>query len=177
MSRIGKKPIQIPAGVHVSVAGGVVNVKGPKGELKLDLAPTVSAKIDQDGLVFERSGEGGKVRAMHGLMRALASNMVVGVSTGFTRKLEIQGIGYRAEVKGKSLFLNLGYSHQVEYPIPSDVQISVDKDGKILLSGAAKDRVGQVAANIRAFRRPDHYKGKGVRFEGEYIALKEGKSS
>jgi large subunit ribosomal protein L6 len=117
------------------------------------------------------------VRARHGLLRALAGNMVTGVSTGFTKRLEVQGVGFRAEVKGKSLVMNLGYSHQIDFPVPDDVAIAVEKDGKIAVSGIDRARVGQVAADIRSFRKPDRYKGKGVRYVGEHIALKEGKSS
>jgi large subunit ribosomal protein L6 len=177
VSRIGKKPIAVPAGVAVSIADQVVTIKGPKGELKLPVVPEVEVKLEGGALVFHRSSESGVVRAKHGLMRALARNMVEGVSTGFTRKLVIQGIGYRAEVKGKNLVLNLGYSHPIEFSIPSDVQISVDKDGKISISGADRARVGQIAAIIREYRSPDRYKGKGIRYEGEHIALKEGKSA
>lgn len=177
MSRIGKKPIAIPAGVIVSLNGQAITVKGPKGELVAPIAADITARVDNSQLLFERANDLGPVRARHGLMRALVRNMVVGVSQGFTRRLEIQGIGYRAEVKGKTLVLNLGYSHPVEYAIPADVTITVDKDGKITISGANRERVGQVAANIREFRKPDRYKGKGIRYEGERIAIKEGKSS
>jgi large subunit ribosomal protein L6 len=177
VSRIGKKPIQIPSGVTVSIADGIVKVKGAKHELSVPLVNQITASIDQGNLIFERHGETGDVRAAHGLCRALARNAIVGVSTGFTRRLEILGVGYRAEVKGKTLVLNLGYSHPVEFPIPDDVGISVEKDGKITLSGFDKGRIGQVAAIIRGFRPPDRYKGKGVRFEGERVALKEGKSA
>ena len=177
MSRIGKKIIAVPAGVVVSVDDGSVKVKGPKGELSLALVPHISATVESGTLSFQRDGESGDVRASHGLMRALARNMIVGVTQGFTKRLEVQGIGYRAEVKGKNLLLNLGYSHPIEFAIPADVQITVEKDGKISVSGANRERVGQVAANIREFRKPDRYKGKGIRYEGEYVALKEGKSA
>lgn len=177
MSRIGKKPIEIPSGVTVTVADGTVKVKGAKHEMVVPLVANITARVEGTTLIFERGGETGDVRAAHGLCRALARNAVVGVSAGFSRRLEVIGIGYRAEVKGKSLVLNLGYSHPIEFPIPADVNITVDKDNKITLSGHDKGRIGQVAAIIRGFRPPDRYKGKGVRFEGEHVAIKEGKSA
>lgn len=176
MSRIGKKPITIPTGVAVSIADKVVKVKGPKGELSMPLVEGVSAIVEGNALSFERANDSGTIRARHGLMRALARNMVEGVTQGFTRKLEVQGIGYRAEVKGKTLLLNLGYSHPIEFAIPADISISVEKDGKISISGADKGRVGQIAAIIREYRSPDRYKGKGIRYEGEVVRRKEGKS-
>lgn len=177
MSRIGKKPISLPAGVSAAIAGGDIKVKGPKGELTLALQPGISANVEGSDLVFTRGDESGTTRARHGLVRALANNAVVGVSQGFSKRLEVLGTGFRSEVKGSTLVLNLGYSHLIEYPIPKDVQIVVEKDGKIVVSGIDRARVGQVCAEIRAFRRPDRYKGKGVRYVGEYILLKEGKSS
>lgn len=177
MSRVGKKLIELPKGVTVTVAPGSVTVKGPKGTLESVVPEFISAKVEGNILVFERSGEDRVSRSNHGLARALARNAVVGVSEGFSRRLEIQGVGYRAEVKGKNLVLNLGYSHLIEFPIPADIQISVDKDNKITIGGISRDRVGQVAANLRSYRPPDRYKGKGVRYEGEHIALKEGKSA
>jgi len=176
MSRVGKKPISIPAGVSVSISAESVDVKGPKGQLSLPRVPEIAVRLEADTVVFERSSDNGAVRAKHGLMRALVRNMVEGVSTGYTRKLEVQGIGYRAEVKGTTLVLNLGYSHPIEFLIPSGIQIAVEKDGKIAISGTDKGVVGQIAAVIRKFRSPDRYKGKGIRFVGEHIALKEGKS-
>jgi large subunit ribosomal protein L6 len=177
MSRIGKKPIEIPAGVTVRIEGSSVFVKGPKGELSMELVPLISASLDGSVLTFSRENESRSARANHGLMRANANNMVVGVTAGFSKKLEVKGVGYRADVKGKNLVLNLGYSHLIEYPIPSDIQIEADKNNTITVSGIDKARVGQVAANIRDYRKPDRYKGKGVRYLGEYIALKAGKSA
>lgn len=177
MSRIGKKPITIPSGVTVTVSGSQITVKGPKGELSTGVADLISARVDGSELVFERANESRTARANHGLSRALVANMVTGVTTGFTKRLEVRGIGYRADVKGKKLVLNLGYSHLIEFDIPSDIKIEVDRDNKITVSGIDKARVGQVAANIRDFRKPDRYKGKGVRYEGEYISLKAGKSA
>lgn len=177
MSRIGKKPITVPAGVTVSVSADGVTVKGPKGELSVDSVQYISASLDGDTLSFSRANESRTARANHGLMRALVNNCVLGVTEGFKKQLSVQGVGYRADVKGKTLVLNLGYSHLVEYPIPSDVEISVDRSNNITITGIDKGRVGQVAAVIRDFRRPDRYKGKGVRYVGEYIALKAGKSA
>jgi large subunit ribosomal protein L6 len=177
MSRIGKKPIAIPAGVTVTVSGSQVDVKGPKGSLSLALIDGITAAVEEDNLVFSRADESRPSRANHGLMRSLANNMVVGVTSGFSRRLEVRGIGYRADVKGKKLVMNLGYSHLIEFEIPSDVAIEVDKNNTITVSGIDKARVGQVAANIRGFRPPDRYKGKGVRYEGEHVSLKAGKSA
>lgn len=177
MSRIGKMPIDLPAKVTVTVADGAVSVKGPKGELATTLVEHVSAGVEGNQIILKRANESRPARSNHGLMRALVNNMVVGVHEGFNKKLEVKGIGYRAEVKGSNLVMNLGYSHLIEYPIPSDIQISVEKDNTITVSGIDKARVGQVAANIRGFRSPDRYKGKGVRYQGEYISLKAGKSA
>lgn len=177
MSRIGKSPIKIPSGVTVSVADRNIKVKGPKGELSLDLVERIDAAVENDELVLTRGGEDKQTRAFHGLMRAHASNMVQGVTEGFSKVLEVQGVGYRADVRGANLVLNLGYSHPIEYAIPSDIKIEVSKDNKITVSGIDRARVGQVAADIRAFRSPDRYKGKGVRYLGERIILKAGKSA
>lgn len=175
MSRIGKKSIAVPKGVRVQVENGVVTVEGPKG--KLSRPVVVGTKVEQgsNGLsVLSLDEVGG--RARHGLMRALLANMVKGVSSGFDQKLEIVGIGYKAEIKGKAVVLSLGYSHTVEYPFPPGISISVDKNTKMVVSGIDRERVGQVAAELRSFRPPDSYKGKGVRVEGEYIRIKAGKS-
>ncbi|MCB9665464.1 MAG: 50S ribosomal protein L6 [Alphaproteobacteria bacterium] len=177
MSRIGNKPVTIPKGVTISVASGAVTVKGPKGELSESIHPSIEVEVGEAEVVFKRKSEVRTARAAHGLMRSLTQNMVVGVTEGFSRRLEVQGVGYRADVRGQNLVLNLGYSHLVEFPIPQGVQIAVDKDNKITVSGIDKQRVGQVAANIRKFRTPDRYKGKGVRYEGETILLKAGKSA
>jgi len=177
MSRIGKSPIKIPSGVTVSVADRTIKVKGPKGELSLDLVDQIDAAVDNDELVLTRGGEDKQTRAFHGLMRAHANNMVEGVTSGFSKVLEVKGVGYRADVRGANLVLNLGYSHPIEYAIPSDIKIEVSKDNKITVSGIDRARVGQVAADIRAFRSPDRYKGKGVRYLGERIILKAGKSA
>lgn len=177
MSRIGKSPIAIPAGVTVRFDGGAFQVKGPKGELSMGMVDRISCEISADTVVFTRDGEDRVARANHGLMRSLAANMVHGVSEGFSKRLEVNGIGYRADVKGGQLVMNLGYSHLINYDIPSDVSIEAGRDNKITVSGIDKQQVGQVAAIIRGFRPPDRYKGKGVRYEGEHIALKTGKSA
>lgn len=177
MSRIGKKAVSIPSSVQVQLDGNVILFSGKNGQLSLPVVQGIVAHVSRDEVRFERMGESLVQRAQHGLMRALARNMVEGVSVGFSKRLDIQGIGFRAEVKAGRLMLNLGYSHVVEFIIPDDVSVVVDKDGKLVVSGADKARVGQVAADIRAFRRPDRYKGKGIRYYGERIVLKEGKSA
>lgn len=177
MSRIGNQPLELPAGVTAELSGNEVRVKGPKGQLTQALVPSVSIQIDGNTVTVARAGNGKQARAYHGLMRSLLGNMVEGVTQGFEKKLEILGVGYRADVRGQNLVLNLGYSHPVEYPIPTGIEITVDKSTKLSVKGIDKQQVGQVAADIRAFRRPDSYKGKGVRYEGEHISLKAGKSA
>src|SRR5688572_6749487 len=172
MSRIGKLPVQIPSGVTITVAADKVQVKGPKGTLAHFLPAHVAVKVDGGKLVVDRTSDMKQARANHGLMRAVVRNMDEGVTKGFEKKLEIVGVGFRAEVKGKNLVLNIGYSHQVEYAIPQGVTITVDKTGGVSVAGIDKQQVGQVAADIRSFRKPDAYKGKGVRYAGEYIRLK-----
>lgn len=176
MSRIGKAPVSIPAGVTVNV-GDDIKVKGPKGELTQAIVDLVSVKVEGDEVVVTRNNDSRPAREKHGLMRSLVQNMVTGVHTGFTKSLEVIGTGYRADVRGNNLVLNLGYSHPIEYAIPSGVSIEADKNNKITVSGADKQLVGQVAANIRDFRKPDSYKGKGVRYSGEYIRIKAGKTA
>jgi len=177
MSRVGKNPINVPAGVDVVVAGESVTVKGPKGQLTQALCHGI--RLDVEGKVVRvvRPDESRQSRASHGLVRALVKNMVTGVTTGFEKKLEIVGVGYRAEVKGQKLTMNLGYSHQVVYDIPTGIAILVDKQNALSVQGVDKQQVGQVAAEIRSFRSPDAYKGKGVRYVGEYIRIKAGKSA
>jgi large subunit ribosomal protein L6 len=174
MSRIGKKPVTIPKGVTASVNGQEVAVKGPKGELKHVLVDDVIAKLE-DGSI-EVSPRGLAERACHVCMsRTLISNLMTGVTEGFTRKLEITGVGYRAAVAGSNLQLQLGYSHDVIFPIPQGIQVVCPKPTEIVITGIDKQKVGQVAAEIRKFRPPEPYKGKGVRYAGEYILRKEGK--
>jgi large subunit ribosomal protein L6 len=177
MSRVGKNPIAIPSGVTVTVQGESVTVKGPKGELSQALVHGITASVADGQVVVSRPNDSKQSRASHGLVRALVNNMVTGVSQGFERKLEVIGVGYRADVKGSQLVMNLGYSHSINYDIPSGVAVSVDKQNVITIQGIDKQRVGQVAAEVRAFRSPDSYKGKGVRYQGEYIRLKTGKSA
>lgn len=177
MSRIGKQPISLPKGVDVKVADGVVTVKGPKGELSQSLVGQIEAKVEGEELVFTRADDSRTAKANHGLMRSLAFNMVTGVTEGFSKKLLVQGVGYRADVRGTNLVMNLGYSHPIEFPIPSGIDIKVEKDNSITVTGIDKAQVGQVAADIRSFRTPDRYKGKGVRYDGEHVSLKAGKSA
>jgi large subunit ribosomal protein L6 len=176
MSRVGNKPVALPVGVGVAVKDGIVSVKGAKGELVRRLPSGVSLDLVERELFVRREDDSAPNRAKHGLVRALLSNMVVGVSAGFEKKLEIQGIGYKAEVKGSVLNLNLGYSHPVEFPFPNGVSVKVDGGTKLTVLGIDREAVGQAAAEIRAFRSPDSYKGKGVRYVGERVRLKAGKS-
>lgn len=177
MSRVGKQPVVIPKGVNVSVSADTVTIKGPKGELHQLLPSLVSAAVEGGEVVISRADDSRDARARHGLVRALVKNMVVGVTTGFEKKLEIQGVGFKAEVKGKTLVMNLGYSHPVEFLIPSGISIAVEKNVNVSVQGIDRQRVGQVAAVIRKFREPDHYKGKGIRYVGEYVRIKTGKSA
>lgn len=178
MSRIGRKPITVPSGVDVVVDGGVVKVKGPKGSLSRKIAHGVSFEREGDVIRVVRANNSGPVRAAHGLMRALVANMVLGVTKGFSKELEIIGVGYKAETKGRTLVMNLGYSHPINYPFPEGIEIVVNpKDRtKVSVQGVDKEVVGQVAAELRGYRPPDSYKGKGVRYVGETVRLKAGKS-
>jgi len=175
MSRIGKKPIEIPKGVTVTINGQEVAVKGPKGELKLTLVEDVTVEQGADGISVRPREDTQRARAMWGLSRTLVQNLVVGVTTGFTTNLEINGVGYRAAMQGKNLQLSLGFSHDVIYPIPEGIEIKVGKPTEISVSGMDKQKVGQVAAEIRSYRGPEPYKGKGVKYAGEFIFRKEGK--
>lgn len=177
MSRIGKLPVTIPSGVTVQVADGSVAVRGPKGELHQRMVDNISIDVEGDQALVTRANEERQSRANHGLMRSLLANMVTGVSQGFSKQLQVIGVGYRADVRGRELVLNLGYSHPVNYSIPDGIDIAVDKQGIITVSGVDKQQVGQVSAEIRAWRKPDSYKGKGVRYVGERITLKAGKSA
>jgi large subunit ribosomal protein L6 len=175
MSRTGKKPIAPVSGVTVSINDRQVNVKGPKGEQSLTLMDIVNAKQTEAGIVIEPANDTQEARAAWGTTRALIANMVAGVNTGFEKKLQIQGVGYRAAMQGKDLKLSLGFSHEVVYETPKGITIATPTQTEVTISGADKQQVGQVAANIRAYRKPEPYKGKGVRYVGEYIARKEGK--
>lgn len=174
MSRIGKKPVSLPKGVTAAVNDNVVSVKGPKGELKLKLVSDVSVKLENDGIVVSPR-ETERARAMWGLSRSLVNNMVQGVTKGYTENLEINGVGYRAAVQGKVLNLQLGLSHDVNYPIPAGITIVCEKPTLVAISGIDKQLVGQVAAEIRSYRKPEPYKGKGVKYADERIRRKEGK--
>jgi large subunit ribosomal protein L6 len=173
MSRIAKNPVAVPSGVEVNFADGVVRVKGPKGELSQTLHETVDMAQEEGNLVF--SAKNDAAWAMAGTMRSLVNNMVSGVSDGFEKKLTIIGVGYRAAVKGKDLDLTLGFSHPVAYPIPEGITIECPSQTEIVVKGADKQKVGQVAAEIREYRPPEPYKGKGVRYADEYVAMKEAK--
>jgi large subunit ribosomal protein L6 len=175
MSRIGKKPVAVPSGVTASVEGQTVKVKGPKGALQFVLPDEVSATMDNGQIKVDPRNETQRARAMWGTSRTLVSNLVTGVTKGFEDKLEINGVGYRAAVQGKNLQLALGYSHDVVYPIPEGIAIATPKPTEIVITGIDKQKVGQVAAEIRAFRGPEPYKGKGVKYAGEFIFRKEGK--
>ncbi|MCE9522902.1 MAG: 50S ribosomal protein L6 [Alphaproteobacteria bacterium] len=175
MSRIGKKSVPLPQGVTAQVKDGEVKVKGPKGELSLRLVDGVEATVGKDGVTVKPRDLTDKSRAMWGLQRTLVNNLVQGVSKGFSQQLEIAGVGYRAAVQGKNLQLQLGYSHDVVYPIPAGIDIKCDKPTLILVSGFDKQKVGQVAAEIRGFRKPEPYKGKGIKYAEEKIRRKEGK--
>jgi large subunit ribosomal protein L6 len=175
MSRTGKKPIAAVSGVTVTVADRTVTAKGPKGELSLTLMDIVNVKQDDGAIVVEPANDSKEARAAWGTTRALINNMVLGVNKGFEKKLQIQGVGYRAAMQGKDLKLQLGFSHEVLFETPAGVTIAAPTQTEVLVTGADKQLVGQVAANIRSWRPPEPYKGKGVRYVGEYIARKEGK--
>ena len=175
MSRIGKKAVSVPAGVTANVNGQTVTVKGPKGELKTVLNEQVLVKMEQGGIKVDPINQTKLARSSWGMSRTMVRNMMTGVTTGFSKSLEINGVGYRAALNGKVLQLNLGYSHDVNYPVPAGIEIKVPKPTEITISGIDKQKVGQVAAEIREFRGPEPYKGKGVKYAGEYIHRKEGK--
>ena len=176
MSRVGRKAISIPDGVQVSLSEEQIGIKGPKGELTGPLPKGIKASIEDGLLSFSREAETKEVRSLHGLTRALANNMVVGVTEGFTKGLEIEGVGYRAEVKGKTLVLTLGFSHLVEMPIPEGLSVKVENTTSVKVEGISKEVVGQYAADIRRLRPPEPYKGKGIRYTGEHIRRKVGKT-
>lgn len=177
MSRIGKQPVVLPAGVTAELTESMVRVKGPKGLLSQAVPTGIQVKQIEDALHVSRSDDERQSRANHGLVRALVANMVRGVKDGFEKKLSIQGVGYKAEAKGRELVLTLGYSHPIVYAVPTGVDVTVDKAGTIIVHGIDRQQVGQVASEIRAFRSPDSYKGKGIRYAGEFIKIKAGKSA
>jgi len=175
MSRIGKRPVAIASGVTVTIDGQTVKAKGSKGELELTLVPEVTVSQGDDGVTVAPVDESQRARAMWGLSRSLVANMVEGVANGFTKELEINGVGYRAQMQGKNLQLALGFSHDVVYEVPEGIEIKTPKPTEVVISGIDKQKVGQVAAEIRSYRPPEPYKGKGVKYVDEYIFRKEGK--
>jgi large subunit ribosomal protein L6 len=176
MSRVGRKPIPIPSGVKVAVQGDSVVAEGPKGKVALRMIREIPVKVSGGQIEVSRVGEDGPTRAKHGLVRALVANAVKGVSEGFAKELEIIGVGYKAEIKGDKVHFALGYSHPVVYPIPKGISIELDKNMRMKISGADSQLVGQVAAEIRDLRRPDPYKGKGIKYRDEVLKMKEGKA-
>ena len=177
MSRIGKMPIAVPAGVDVTINGTTVTAKGPKGELSGTYSELVSISLNENEIVVAPVEESSAANAQHGLVRTLINNMVVGVSEGFEKRLEFIGVGYRVQLKGKDLTMNVGYSHPVEYTCPENITFEVPDNTHIIVRGINKQQVGQVAAEIRAKRPPEPYKGKGIRYEGEYVRRKLGKAA
>ena len=176
MSRIGRKPITVPSGVNVTQKDGRINVKGPKGQLDRELPPLVAVKVDKDQITVTREGDDGPARARHGLVRALVNNMVEGVTKGYEKRLSIIGVGYRAALKGKDLEVQVGYSHPVLVPQPAGIEFEVPTATSVVIRGNDKQLVGEVAANIRKIRKPEPYKGKGVRYAGERVQRKAGKT-
>ena len=175
MSRIGKRAVPVPAGVTATIAGNILSVKGPKGLLTLSMVPDIAYVVDGDAISVQPANDSKTARAYWGMQRTLVSNLVTGVSAGFTKVLEITGVGYRASVQGTNLKLQLGYSHDVDYPIPEGIAIKTPDATTVEITGSDKQKVGQVAAEIRRWRKPEPYKGKGIKYRGEYIFRKEGK--
>jgi large subunit ribosomal protein L6 len=176
MSRIGKKPVPVPKGVTIEIDGKTVRVKGPKGELDRTFRPEVGIEMSEGEIVVTRATDSKRDRAFHGLTRALLANMVTGVTDGYRKTLEIVGVGYRAEKKGKDLVLTVGFSHQIQYPEPDGIKITTPNQTTVEVAGTDKQRVGQAAAEIRGFRPPEPYKGKGIRYKGEQVRRKAGKA-
>jgi len=177
MSRIGKMPVSLPKGVQVEIKNNTVRVKGPKGELTRDFSTQITMELNDGKITFTRPSDERRIRALHGTTRALINNMVKGVSEGFTKSLQVEGVGYRAEVKGKQLVMALGYSHPVPVDPPPGISFAVDEKTKVItISGIDKELVGQVAADIRKWRPPEPYKGKGLRYVGEHVRRKAGKA-
>jgi large subunit ribosomal protein L6 len=176
MSRIGKLPVAVPPKVKVEIQGQKILVEGPKGKLDFVLPARTSARLEGASVLVNRQGDDAEAKALHGLSRALVNNMVKGVSDGFVKKLEIQGVGFKAAVQGNKVNLALGYSHPVNYPIPDQIKVTVEENTKLTIEGPSKQLVGQVAAEIRSYYPPEPYKGKGVRYAGEQVRRKEGKT-
>jgi large subunit ribosomal protein L6 len=177
MSRVGRSPISIPKGTKVEIGERAVTIEGPKGKLTAARQAGIRYALEGGDVVLAREGNSGSERARHGLARALLANAVAGVTQGFSKQLEVQGVGYRGEVKGRELHMSLGYSHPVVFSIPPGITVEIDKQNRITVTGADKQQVGQVAAEIRGLREPDAYKGKGIRYAGEQVRLKVGKAA
>lgn len=177
MSRIGKNPVVIPDGVTVKQDGNLIKIKGPSGELQQKINPNISVEVKDNQIIVSRPDDTKENKSLHGLSRALIQNMVTGVHSSYKKTLEIVGVGYRAELKGKSLLLNIGYSHPIYFMPPDEIKFEVPNPTEIVISGAEKQLVGQVAAKIRAFRKPEPYKGKGIKYSGEHIQRKAGKTA
>ncbi len=175
MSRIGKRPVPVPSGVTADIADGNLTVKGPKGTLSLSMRSEISYTIDAESILVKPANDSKQARAFWGMQRTLVDNLVTGVTTGYTKVLEITGVGYRANVQGKNLKLQLGYSHDVDFAIPEGIEVKTPDNTTVEISGIDKQKVGQVAAEIRRWRKPEPYKGKGIKYRGEYIFRKEGK--
>jgi large subunit ribosomal protein L6 len=175
MSRIGKRPVAIPSGVTADIADGSLTVKGPKGSLTLSLADEVTYKVEDGGISVQPANDTKRARSFWGMQRTLVQNLVTGVTDGYTKVLEITGVGYRAQAQGKNLKLQLGYSHDVDFPVPEGIEVKTPDNTTVEISGIDKQKVGQVAAEIRRWRKPEPYKGKGIKYRGEYIFRKEGK--
>ena len=176
MSRIGKQPVTVPAGVDVKIDGHIVTVKGPKGELTREFNPMMTISQEGEEIIVSRPDDSREARSLHGLTRTLIHNMVEGVSNGYQKKLQLVGVGYRAALKGKDLEMQLGFSHPVLVEAPENITFEVPSQTEIIVSGPSKEQVGQVAANIRKWRKPEPYKGKGIRYEGEHVRRKAGKA-
>jgi len=177
MSRIGKMPVEVPRGVDVSLKDVTFSAKGPKGELSLSVHPEIEVKLEDGVVTVHRPSDQPRHKALHGLVRSLVANMVKGVSEGFSKTLEIVGVGYRADVSGKGIRVQVGYSHPIDYPAPEGITLECPNQTTIVVSGADKQKVGQTAAEIRAFRPPEPYKGKGIRYQGEQVRRKAGKTA
>ena len=175
MSRIGKRPVTIPSGVTADIANGILTVKGPKGTLSLGLREEISYTLDGDSIIVKPANDSKAARAFWGMQRTLVSNLVTGVTEGYTKVLEITGVGYRANAQGRNLKLQLGYSHDVDFAVPEGIEVKTPDNTTVEITGIDKQKVGQVAAEIRRWRKPEPYKGKGIKYRGEYIFRKEGK--
>ena len=175
MSRIGKRPVPLPSGVSATTEGQVLSVKGPKGQLQMPMRDEISYEIGDDGILVKPANDTKQARAFWGMQRTLVDNLVTGVTEGFSKVLEINGVGYRAQAQGKNLRLQLGYSHDVNFPVPEGIEVKTPDQNTVEISGIDKQKVGQVAAEIRRWRKPEPYKGKGIKYRGEYIFRKEGK--